>query len=94
MESLQWFCIGAVSMMTTMAMVYVQMVVQPKWYTLPLFILGVVLVLFGLAWAGSSLLEGYPRSSALGVTFFSGPGLLILVMTWRHLVAPGLKQEK
>ena len=94
MESLQWFCLGAISMMSAMAMVYVHMVVQPKWYTIPLLILGVVMVLFGVAWAGSSLIEGYPQSSALGLTFFSGPGVILLLLTWRHLVAPGLNEEQ
>ncbi len=94
MESLQWFCLGVISMMTVMGMVYVHMVVKPKWYTIPLLILGVVMVLFGLAWGGSSLLEGYPQSSALGVTFFSGPGVILLLWTWRYLVAPGLKSSE
>ena len=93
MESLQWFCLGVISMLAVMAMVYVHMVVKPKWYTIPLLILGLCMVLFGFAWAGSSLIEGYPSSSALGLTFFSGPGVIIMLLTWRWLVAPGLKNE-
>jgi hypothetical protein len=94
MESLQWFCLGVLSMLAAMGMVYVHMVINLRWYTIPLLILGVVLVLFGIAWAGSSLNEGYPSSSALGLTFFGGPGVIILLLTWRHLVVPGLKVKK
>ena len=93
MEALQWFVLGVISMMVAMGVVYFQMALKPKWYTLPTFVFGIVLVLFGLAWAGSSLIEGYPRSSALGIIFFSGPGLLISVLTWRFLIAPGLQKQ-
>ncbi len=92
MEALQWFCLGVISMMVATGMVYVHMVVRPRWFTVPLLVLGVVLILFGVAWAGSSLIEGYPRSSALGILFFSGPGILIVVLTWRTLIAPGLRK--
>lgn len=92
MEALQWFCLGVLSMFAAVAMVYGHMVVKPKWYAMPTIVAGFVLVLFGIAWAGSSLIEGYPQSSALGLMFFTGPGLIIMILTWRYLVAPGLKK--
>lgn len=94
MEQLMFFCLGVLSMLIAGAMVYVQMTVKPKWYTIPLFITGVLIAFFGIAWAGSSFFEGYARSSALGLTLFTGPGLLICAITWRFLVAPGLEQER
>ncbi len=94
MEALQWYCLGVISMMAVMGMVYFQMVVKPRWYAMPLLVLGLVLVLFGIAWGGSSLIEGYPRSSALGIFFFSGPGVLIIAVTWKQLIAPGFKLEQ
>jgi hypothetical protein len=92
MESLQWFALGIITMLAINGMVYTHMVLKLPLYAIPLLVVGVVFVLFGLAWGGSSLLEGYAQSSALGVSLFSGIGLLILVLTWRKLVAPGLKQ--
>lgn len=94
MEALQWFCLGVISMMAAMGLIYFQMVVKPKWYAMPLLVFGLVLVFFGVAWAGSSLIEGYPRSSALGLFFFSGPGLLIIAITWKQLIAPGFESEQ
>jgi len=45
-------------------------------------------VLFGFGWAGASFLEGYPQSGSLGLMVFSGTGLIMMVLTWRYLVAP------
>jgi hypothetical protein len=92
MESLQWFILGIITMLAIQGMVYVSMVIKLKWYAIPILVTGVVLVLFGIAWAGSSFLEGYPQSAAMGLTLFGGTGLIVAVQAWRLLVAPGLKK--
>ncbi|WP_019615525.1 hypothetical protein [Psychromonas ossibalaenae] len=90
MEALQWFSLGIISMLAINVMVYVHRVIDLKWYTLPLLFGGVVDILVGVAWCWSSFLEGYPQSGAMGLSLFSGSGLVVIIMTWRHLVAPGL----
>lgn len=94
MEALQWFSLGVISMLAINGMVYAQQVIRLKWYTLPLLLIGVLDMLFGIAWCGSSFIEGYPQSGAMGLSIFTGSGLLLIVMTWRHLVVPGLKAAK
>lgn len=44
---------------------------------------GIFLILFGIAWSVSSVLEGVPRSGSMGAILFDGSGLIILVLTWR-----------
>jgi hypothetical protein len=71
-------------------MVYITMTVKLKWYTIPLLIWGIVWIFFGIAWAGSSFIEGYPQSGSMALVFFSGFGLICTVVTWQRLVKPGL----
>ena len=94
MEALQWFSLGIISMLAINGMVYAHQVIKLKWYTLPLLLTGILTMLFGIAWSGSSFIEGYAQSGAMGLSIFTGSGLLIVLMTWRHLVAPGLKKSK
>ncbi|MGF1756626.1 hypothetical protein L4D76_01500 [Photobacterium sagamiensis] len=94
MEALQWFSLGIISMLAINGMVYAQQVIRLKWYTLPLLLIGVLDMLFGIAWCGSSFIEGYPQSGAMGLSIFTGSGLLLIIMTWRHLVMPGLKTAR
>ena len=95
MEALQWYTMGIISMLAVNGMVYIHMVIKPQWYTIPLLVCGVFGLLMGLAWSGSSWIEGYPRSSALGLTLICGPSLLWLAAVWRGLVMPEwhLRQE-
>ncbi|MDX2322095.1 MAG: hypothetical protein QNK26_16035 [Moritella sp.] len=48
-------------------------------------------ILVGIGWCWSSFLEGYAQSGAMGLTLFCGSGILIIITTWRHLIAPELK---
>ena len=90
MESLQWFCLGILTMICIQGMVYASMVIKLKWYTIPLLIFGVLWVFFGIAWAGSSYLEGYPQSGSMALVFFSGFGTIFTIFVWRKLVMPDL----
>ncbi|MFC1502879.1 hypothetical protein ACFL53_00800 [Pseudomonadota bacterium] len=94
MEALQWFSLGIISMLAINGMVYAHQVIRLKWYALPLLLAGILDMFFGIAWSGSSFIEGYSQSGAMGLSIFTGSGLLIVIMTWRHLVAPGLKAAK
>ena len=61
---------------------------QLKWYTWGSLVTGILLILFGIGWAGASFLEGIPQSGAMGLIFFCGSGLILMLLTWRYLVAP------
>ncbi len=54
---------------------------------------GIFLILFGIAWSVSSVLEGVPRSGSMGAILFGGLGLIILVLTSRFKLQHHKKDE-
>ena len=90
MELVQWFLLGVLFTLSVQALAFLSVNVRLQWYTWAGLIAGVFGVLFGLAWAGASFLEGIAQSGAMGLIFFSGTGVLIIVLVARYLVAPVL----
>ena len=54
--------------------------------------LGIALILFCIAWGVGSVLEGVPRAAAMGVVFFGIPGVVLLTLLGRKVLA-GARQE-
>ena len=48
--------------------------------TFSVIILGILLLIFGIAWALSSYLEGVPRAASMGLVFFCTPALILLLI--------------
>jgi hypothetical protein len=94
MELMQWFFMGVLFTLTVIALAYLSMLVKLEWYAWASLIIGAILVLFGFGWAGASFMEGYPQSGALALIVFSGTGVVMMVLTWRFLVAPLLSQQQ
>jgi len=90
MELIQWFFMGVLFTLSVFALAWLSMIVKLEWYTWAGLITGVVMILFGIGWAGASFLEGIAQSGSLGLILFSGVGVLMMVLIWRHLVAPKL----
>ncbi len=91
MESIQWFVLGILFTLSVLGFSYASIRVKAPWYAWAVLIGGAFLVMFGIAWAGSSFHEDIPTSGALGLTLFTGPGIAAMVLAWRYWVAPGLK---
>jgi hypothetical protein len=90
MELMQWFFMGVLFTVGVFGLTYLSLVVSLKWYTWASLITGIVAILFGIGWAGGSFLEGVAQSGAMGLMIFSGGGLILMLLTWRYLVAPEL----
>jgi hypothetical protein len=88
MELMQWFFMGVLFTIGVFGMAYLSLRVQLKWYTWASLIIGILLILFGIGWAGASFKEGVAQSGAMALMFFSGSGLILMLLTWRYLVAP------
>jgi len=88
MELMQWFFMGVLFTVGVFGLAYLSLVVKLKWYTWASLITGIVAILFGIGWAGASFLEGVSQSGAMGLMIFSGGGLILMLLTWRFLVAP------
>ena len=93
MESVQWYLLGVLTTLLVFGFSYLSLRIKAPWYAWVVLIGGAVAVMFGIAWAGSSLHEGVPASSAMGMMVFCGPGLIAMILAWRFWVAPGLKEE-
>ncbi len=79
---------GVLFTLSVFALAYLSMVVNAQWYVWVGLITGVIMILFGIGWAGASFMEGYPQSGAMGLAIFSGGGVVLMTLTWRFLVAP------
>ena len=93
MELMQWAFMGFLATVSIFGLAWLSVEVKLIWYTWVSLILGVVIVLFGIGWAGASFLEGISQSGAMALTLFSGGGGILLLLTWRYLVAPELKKQ-
>lgn len=93
MELMQWFFMGVLFTVSVFALAYLSTVVSVPWYAWSGLIVGVILILFGIGWAGASFLEGYPQSGSMGLAIFSGSGVVLMTLTWRVLVAPLLEEQ-
>ena len=91
MELMQWFFMGVLFTVGVFGLAYLSLVAKLKWYTWASLSTGIVAILFGIGWAGASFLEGVAQSGAMGLMIFSGGGLILLLLTWRYLVAPELE---
>ena len=93
MQLIQWFLMGVLFTVSVFAFAYLSTLVRLQWYAWVGLIVGAIMVLFGIGWAGASFLEGIAQSGAMALIFFSGGGLVLMLLTWRFLVAPALKQR-
>ena len=94
MELMQWFFMGVLFTVSVFAFALLSMLVKLEWYTWAGLITGVLMILFGIGWAGASFLEGVSQSGSMALMLFSGPGIVTIVLVWRHLVAPKLNKAE
>ena len=93
MELMQWFFMGVLFTIGVFGLSYLSLKVKLEWYTWACLVTGIIAILFGIGWAGGSFLEGVAQSGAMGLMIFSGGGLILMLLTWRYLVAPELEPE-
>ena len=93
MELIQWFFMGVLFTLSVFGLAYLSILVRLEWYAWGGLIIGAIMVLFGIGWAGGSFMEGIPQSGALGLILFSGGGVIMMVLIWRYLVAPVLTER-
>ena len=83
MELIQWFCMGILFTLSVQGLAYLSTKVEMPWYAWVIKSIGVVAILFGIGWSGASFFEGIPQSGSMGLIFFSLPGLMMIVLSWR-----------
>jgi Na+-translocating ferredoxin:NAD+ oxidoreductase RnfG subunit len=55
-----------------------------NWFAWSGLTLGIVLILFSIAWAVGSVLEGVPRAASMGLLLFGLSGTIILTLAFRY----------
>ena len=93
MELLQWFIMGILFTLSVQAIAYLSVIATLKWYVYASLITGCSAILFGIGWAGASYLEGISQSGSMALIFFCFPGVILITLTWRYLIAPELEPE-
>lgn len=79
---LMWFTLGGLTSLIFMGL-YKSWKAGATWKTFLPAVTGVLLFLFGIAWSVSSAIEGEPQSAAMGLVFFSIPGLMLALLGYR-----------
>ena len=93
MEQMQWFFMGVLFTLSVFALAWLSVKVRLQWYVWGGMITGVLLVLFGIGWAGASFMEGISQSGAMGLIFFCGSGIVMMILLWRYLIAPEFEKQ-
>lgn len=88
MELAQWFCFGILFTLMSGGLTYLSIQVKLSWWVWGTLIASCLLILFGLAWAAASFLEGVAQSGALALIFFCGPGVLAISWIWKTYIHP------
>ncbi len=82
---LMWFILGCLAALVAIGGLKLAKM-GATWRTFVPGTIGVLLFLFGLAWSISSAIEVEPQSAAMGLVFFSIPGLLLVLLSYRLLI--------
>ena len=88
MELMQWFGFGVLFTLMVEGVAYLSIKVRLSWWVWVALIGSCLAILFGLAWAGASFVEGVAQSGAMALIFFCGPGVLIIAWLWRKFIQP------
>ena len=83
---LMWFVLGLLVGLSVLAGIELNKRFDLDWRAWAGLLLGESLLLFCIAWSVASVAEGVPRAASMGLLLFGGPGLVILVLTWRQFV--------
>jgi hypothetical protein len=93
MEQMQWFFMGVLFTVSVFALAWLSVIVKLQWYIWSGMITGVLLILFGIGWAGASFLEGISQSGSMALIFFCSPGIVMIILLWRFMIAPELEKQ-
>ena len=86
MMELMWYIVGVLAGVSG----YLVYMLSRKYHLgvigLGSLITGLFLILFTVAWAVGSVLEGVPRAASMGIVFFAMPGIVLLTFTAKRFL--------
>jgi Na+-translocating ferredoxin:NAD+ oxidoreductase RnfG subunit len=91
MMGFTWFVLGLLTTGSAVLLLHFPKRYQLNWFAWSSLSLGIVLILFSIAWAVGSVLEGVPRAASMGLLLFGFSGIAILTLAFRYTVTKGRK---
>jgi len=79
-----WYFLGLLTTGSTIFLWHFSKRYQLNWPAWSGLSMGIVLVLFSIAWAVGSVLEGVPRAASMGLLLFGFSGIVILTLAFRY----------
>ncbi len=79
-----WYFLGLLTTGSTIFLWHFSKRFQLNWLAWSGLTLGIVLILFSIAWAVGSVLEGVPRAASMGLLLFGFSGIVILTLAFRY----------
>ena len=84
MMGFTWYCVGLLTTGSGIFLWHFSKRYQLNWLAWSGLILGIVNILFSIAWAVGSVLEGVPRAASMGLLLFGFSGIVILTLAFRY----------
>lgn len=84
--SFTWYCLGLLTTGSTVFLWHFSKRYCLSWLSWSGLTLGLVLILFSIAWSVGSVLEGVPRAASMGLLLFGLSGIVILTLAFRYTI--------
>ena len=83
MMDFTWFILGVLTGAVAYSLYLISKKNTLNWLLWSGLIAGSALILFSIAWAVGSVLEGVPRAASMGLLLFGFSGIVILTLAFR-----------
>ena len=87
MMDFTWYILGVLTGAVAYALYLISKKTALNWLSWSGLIAGSALILFSIAWAVGSVLEGVPRAASMGILLFGLSGVIILTLTARMIAS-------
>jgi hypothetical protein len=87
MMDLTWYILGVLTGAVAYALYLISQKTTLNWLLWSGLIAGSSFILFSIAWAVGSVLEGVPRAASMGLLLFGLSGVIILTLTGRMIAS-------
>jgi hypothetical protein len=88
---LMWFAVGLIVGLSALGAIELQKRFRVDWRGWAGLALGEVMLLFCIAWSVAAVAEGEARAASMGLMLFGAPGVAVLALSFRLLVAPAAR---
>jgi hypothetical protein len=82
---LTWYILGVLTGASAYSLYLISKKSPLNWLLWSGLVAGSALILFSIAWAVGSVLEGVPRAASMGILLFGLSGVIILTLTARMI---------